>query len=428
MTAAKVILWGTQIGTVALPDDSKVAVFKYDRGFLESGIEVSPIVMPLDERTYSFAGLPMEAFHGLPGLLADALPDRFGNAVIDRWLAEQGREPASFNAVERLCYTGTRGMGALEFRPTLGPRYALSEKLNVDRLAQLASDILMQRESIHLDADADAMRQILQVGTSAGGARAKAVIAWNEQTNEIRSGQIDAGSGFGYWLIKFDGVRGNGDRDIKDPPVYTRIEYAYYLMAKAAGIEMSECRLYRENDLFHFMTKRFDREAQNGRKLHMQTLGALAHFDYNDPNSYSYEQAAMILRKLGLNSDSMEQLFRRMAFNVLAKNQDDHVKNISFLMDRSGRWSLAPAYDMTLSYLPGHRWLGAHQMSVNGKRSEITDKDLLSCGAGMDLFPAKCRRILQQIKAAVDDWDSYAAQAFLPRNATDQVKKLLEQT
>lgn len=426
MTTAKVILWGTQIGTVALPDDSNVAVFRYDRNFLSSGIEVSPIVMPLDERSYSFAGLPHDAFHGLPGLLADALPDRFGNAVINRWLAEQGRDPSSFNAVERLCYTGTRGMGALEFQPALGPKFVLSEKLNVDRLAQLASDILTQRESIRLDADANAMRQILQVGTSAGGARAKAVIAWNEQTNEIRSGQIDAGSGFGYWLIKFDGVRGNGDRDVKDAPVYTRIEYAYYLMAKAAGIEMEACRLYRENGLYHFMTKRFDREDQTGRKLHMQSLGALAHYDYNDPNSYSYEQAAMVLRKLGLNNDAMEQLYRRMVFNVLAKNQDDHVKNISFLMDRTGQWRLAPAYDMTLSYLPGHRWLGAHQMSVNGKRTEITEKDLMTCGAGMDLTTAKCRRIIQQAREAVSGWERFADQAFLPQKAEESVRKLLE--
>lgn len=198
-------------------------------------------------------------------------------------MVEQGREPSSFNAVERLCYTGTRGVGSLEFQPALSPKYDLSERQNVDRLDQLASDILTQRESICLDADANAMRQILQVGTSAGGARAKAVIAWNEQTNEIRSGQIDAGSGFGYWLIKFDGVRGNGDRDVKDAPVYTRIEYAYYLMAKAAGIEMEECCLYKENGLYHLMTKRFDREDRTGRKLHMQSLGALAHYDYNNP-------------------------------------------------------------------------------------------------------------------------------------------------
>ena len=426
MTTAEVILWGTRIGTVALPDDSNTAVFRYDRDFLASGIEVSPIVMPLALRTYSFAGLPEETFHGLPGLLADALPDRFGNAVIDRWLAEQGRDPASFNAVERLCYTGTRGMGALEFRPLLGPKHTLSEKLNVDRLAQLASAILTQRESVRLQADEDAMRQILQVGTSAGGARAKAVIAWNEQTDEIRSGQIDAGSGFSYWIIKFDGVHGNGDRDVRDAPVYTRIEYAYYLMARAAGIHMSECRLFQENGLYHFMTKRFDREEKTGGKLHMQTLGALAHYDYNDPHSYSYEQAALVMRKLRLTNEAMEQLFRRMAFNVFAKNQDDHVKNISFLMDRRGKWSLAPAYDMTLSFVPGHRWLGAHQMSVNGKRSEIADADLLAAGAVMDLSGAKCRRILEQTRQAISSWPSFAESAFLSDNAANQVEKLLK--
>lgn len=425
MTTAKVILWGTVIGSVAIPDDSNTAIFKYDRDFLDSGIEVSPIVMPLDERTYSFAGLSSESFHGLPGLLADALPDRFGNAVINRWLAEQGRDPASFNAVERLCYTGKRGMGALEFQPILGPKYDPSEKVNVDRLAQLASDILTQRESIRLDADEDSMRQILQVGTSAGGARAKAVIAWNEKTNEIRSGQIDAGTGFSYWLIKFDGVHGNGDRDVKDTLVYTRIEYAYHLMAQAAGIEMEECRLYQENGLYHFMTRRFDREQQTGRKIHMQTLGALAHFDYNDPNAYSYEQASMVIRQLGLDKAAMEQLYRRMVFNVLAKNQDDHVKNISFLMDRSGQWRLAPAYDLTLSFVPGHRWLGAHQMSISGKRSDVTEEDMTVCGLKMDLNASKCRRIIQQTKEAVAGWERFAEQAYLPNEAIKQTKDLL---
>lgn len=426
MTTAKVVLWGTQIGTVAIPDNSNIAIFKYDRDFLDSGIEVSPIVMPLDERTYSFAGLPAESFHGLPGLLADALPDRFGNAVINRWLAEQGRDPESFNAVERLCYTGKRGMGALEFQPILGPKFNPSEKVNVDRLAQLASDILTQRESIRLDADEDSMRQILQVGTSAGGARAKAVIAWNEQTNEIRSGQIDAGTGFSYWLIKFDGVHGNGDRDIKDATIYTRIEYAYHLMAKAAGIEMEECRLYQENGLYHFMTRRFDRDQQAGKKIHMQTLGALAHFDYNDPNAYSYEQASMVIRKLGLDKTAMEQLYRRMVFNVLAKNQDDHVKNISFLMDRSGEWRLAPAYDMTLSFAPGHRWIGAHQMSINGKRLDVTEEDMTECGAKMDLNAAKCKKIIQKTKDSIAEWEKFAEQAFLPNQAIKQTKALLE--
>ena len=249
MTFAEVMLWDRKIGTVALPDDGNIATFRYDRDFLGSGIELSPVTMPLSARQYSFAGLPYATFHGLPGLLADSLPDRFGNTIIDQWLARQGRDPSSFNAVERLCYTGKRGMGALEFRPALGPGYDRNDRIRVNELVRLASDILNRRSDMHVQADDSAMRQILQIGTSAGGARAKAIIAWNPETNDIRSGQIEAGQGYEYWLIKFDGVSKNGDHDLKDPPVYTRIEYAYYLMAKAAGINMSECRLFEENGL-----------------------------------------------------------------------------------------------------------------------------------------------------------------------------------
>ena len=257
MTFAEVILWDKKIGTVALPDDSNTAIFRYDRDFLGSGIEVSPIAMPLSTRQYSFAGLPYQTFHGLPGLLADSLPDRFGNAVIAQWLARQGRDVSSFNAVERLCYTGKRGMGALEFKPILGPKHDKNEQIQVDELVRLASDILNKRTDMQFSESDNVMKQILQIGTSAGGARAKAIIAWNPKTHDIRSGQIQAGQGYEYWLIKFDGVSKNGDHDLKDPPVYTRIEYAYYLMAVESGIKMNECRLYEENGLYHFMTKRF---------------------------------------------------------------------------------------------------------------------------------------------------------------------------
>lgn len=424
MTFAEVLLWGTKIGTVALADDSPVATFRYDRDFLSSGIEVSPLVMPLSTRQYSFAGLSQETFHGLPGLLADSLPDRFGNAVIDQWLAQQGRSSDSFNAVERLCYTGKRGMGALEFNPVLGPSNDNNEKLNVDSLVELASDILSKRNEFHITADDTAMQQILQIGTSAGGARAKAVIAWNEKTNDIRSGQIEAGKGYGYWIIKFDGVTKNGDHNLRDSQVYTRIEYAYYLMAKASGIAMNECRLYEENGLFHFMTKRFDREERTGRKLHMQTLGALAHYDYNEPTAYSYEMAASVLRRLRLSNVDMEQLCLRMIFNVLTKNNDDHVKNISFLMNRQGEWGLSPAYDLTLSYNPNNMWLKAHQMSVNGKRTDITEQDLLSCASAMDISQSKCREMIQRVEFALSCFSEFAETANIPRSEIDTVLKI----
>lgn len=425
MTFAEVILWDRKIGTVALPDDGNIATFRYDRDFLGSGIELSPVTMPLSARQYSFAGLTYATFHGLPGLLADSLPDRFGNTIIDQWLARQGRDPSSFNAVERLCYTGKRGMGALEFRPALGPDYDKNDRIRVNELVQLASDILNKRSDMHVQADDSAMRQILQIGVSAGGARAKAIIAWSPATNDIRSGQIEAGQGYEYWLIKFDGVSKNGDHDLKDPPVYTRIEYAYYLMAKAAGINMNECRLFEENGLYHFMTKRFDRENGTGRKLHMQTLGAIAHYDYNEPAAYSYEMAASVLRKMKLPQSDMEQLCLRMIFNVLTKNNDDHVKNISFLMNRKGEWSLSPAYDLTLSYNPENRWLKAHQMSVNGRRADITEDDILSCAAVMDIPRSKCRTMLERIKSAVSEFPRFAEQAHLTDTAAENVQRVI---
>ena len=427
MTFAEVTLWGTKIGTVALPDNGNIATFRYDRDFLGSGIELSPITMPLSTRQYSFAGLPYETFHGLPGLLADSLPDRFGNTIIDQWLARQGRAPASFNAVERLCYTGKRGMGALEFQPALGPGYDKNEQIRVNELVQLASDILNRRTDMHITADDTAMQQILQIGTSAGGARAKAIIAWNPETNDIRSGQIEAGQGYEYWLIKFDGVSKNGDHDVKDPPVYTRIEYAYYLMALACGVKMNECRLFEENGLYHFMTKRFDRENSTGRKLHMQTLGAIAHYDYNEPAAYSYEMAASVLRRMKLPQSDMEQLCLRMIFNVLTKNNDDHVKNISFLMNRKGQWSLSPAYDLTLSYKPDNRWLKSHQMSVNGKRTDITENDIFACAAVMDITKSKCKSMIERVRSAVSDFPKFAEQAKLLDATIKNVQQLIKQ-
>ncbi len=329
MTIAEVQLWGRTIGAVSLDDGAQAAAFQYDRDFVKSGIQVSPVVMPLSERVYAFPGLPRQAFHGLPGLLADSLPDKFGNALIDAWLAAQGRRPESFNAVERLCYTGARGMGALEFVPGLGPKPQHAGKIEIEALVRLASEILSKRDELHGSfaekSRKNALNDILRVGTSAGGARAKAVIAWNRTTNEVRSGQVAAGDGFEYWLLKFDGVTGNRDRELDDPKGFGVIEYAYALMARAAGITMSECRLLEENGRRHFMTRRFDRP-DGGGKLHMQSLGALAHFDFNRAGAYSCEQALLVIRQLGLPMEAMEEQFRRMAFNIIARNQDDHRK------------------------------------------------------------------------------------------------------
>ena len=333
MTLAEVKLWGRTIGAVSLEDGGRFTAFQYDPAFAGSGIEVSPITMPLGDRVFLFPDLPERTFHALPGLLADSLPDRFGTTLIDAWLSTQGRTPQSFNAVERLCYTGARGMGALEFVPALGPKPQPAKQIGIDALVKLASEILSQRKNLKTsfagNRRKNALNDILRVGTSAGGARAKAVIAWNPETNEVRSGQAVAEKGFGYWLLKFDGVTGNKDKELEDPKGYGAIEYAYSLMAKAAGLTMSECRLLEESGRRHFMSRRFDR-LEGGDKLHMQSLCALAHFDFNHAGAYSYEQALLTIRQLNLPMEAVEEQFRRMTFNIIARNQDDHVKNIAF--------------------------------------------------------------------------------------------------
>ena len=414
MIAAEVYLWGTRIGVVLQERVDAVPRFNYDRNFIRSGIQVSPLVMPLSDRVYSFPALNIETFRGLPGLLADSLPDKFGTKLIERYLMDQGRKISDFSSVERLCYVGNRGMGALEYVPDRNYVDAADRSVDINALVQLASDILAERKSVHVDGSGQLMKQIIKVGTSAGGARAKAVIAWNETTNDIRSGQIEAGKGYHYWLIKFDGVENNKDKgDKADGPAYTRIEYAYYLMAKAAGIAMKDCRLYIDNGNYHFMTKRFDREPDLGRKIHMQSLGAIAHYDFNMPGTHSYEQAADVIYRLGMGQKEVEQLFRRMVFNIAARNQDDHVKNISFLMDRNGIWSLAPAYDVTYAYDWTNHWLSRHQMSVNGKLDNITMNDVLSCGKRMNISKNKIRKITEEVNAAVGRWQMFAENAFL---------------
>jgi serine/threonine-protein kinase HipA len=424
---AKVQLWGRTIGAVSLEAGQDVVAFQYDAEFARSGIELSPLVMPLSDRVYTFPGLPRITFRGLPGLLADSLPDKFGNALIDAWLATQGRLPESFSAVDRLCYIGTRGMGALEFAPVLGPKPRKSSKLEIDALVRLAGEVLTHRSRLqghfHGAGQEKALRDILQVGTSAGGARAKAVIAWNRATNEVRSGQIVAGEGFDYWLLKFDGVEGNKDKELEDPKGYGAVEYAYHLMAKAAGILMSECRLLEENGRRHFMTRRFDRLA-GGEKLHMQSLGALAHFDFNQAGAYAYEQALLTIRQLKLPMAAVEEQFRRMVFNIVARNQDDHVKNIAFLMNKQGEWSLAPAFDVTYSCNPSGSWTATHQMTLNGKRDGFTLEDFEACATAALMKRGRAKQLIQQVEMAVKRWPEFAAEARLPGEWRDKIQKM----
>ncbi|QQR91349.1 MAG: type II toxin-antitoxin system HipA family toxin [Myxococcales bacterium] len=413
-SVARVKLWGRTIGAVLLEDGKRTAAFEYDKDFAQSGIEIAPLTMPLSHQIYRFPELDHGTFLGLPGMLADALPDKFGNAVIDVWLAQQGRSKESFNAIERLCYTGRRGTGALEFEPAIGPSKNEARTLKVDALVALASEILSKREAFRVsfseDSKEQALKDMLLVGSSAGGARAKALIAWNPRTNEVRSGQLPAQGGFEYWILKFDGVRRNRDKELDDPVGFGAIEYAYHQMAKAAGIQMSPCRLLEEHGRRHFMTKRFDR-LDSGGKLHMQSLCALAHYDFNRAGAHSYEQVFMVLRRLGLNMDSQEEQFRRMCFNVVARNQDDHVKNIAFLMDKTGTWSLSPAFDLTFSYDPTGAWTAQHQMSLNEKRDHFERSDFKAIGNHAGLKRGRAEQILDEVIDAASHWPKFAKQA-----------------
>ncbi len=427
VVSADVLLWGSVAGALYWDSARSLGYFEYAPAFLGAPVEIAPLTMPRSAGIFSFPELPRQTFKGLPGLLADSLPDKFGNAVIDRWLAERGRLPESFTPVERLCYIGSRGMGALEFRPALKEGTDGSSPLDLAELVQLANRVLSDRSSLRTrlqDGGPSELDAILSVGASAGGARAKAVVAWNRTSGELRSGQSQAPSPFEYWILKFDGVTGNADKELGDPRGFGRLEYAYHLMARAARIDMTECRLLKEGGRAHFMTKRFDR-TEAGGKIHMQSLCAIAHYDFNLAGAYGYEQAFMTVKRLRMDAlaekTALEQLFRRMAFNLMARNQDDHTKNIAFLMDRSGAWRLAPAYDLTFAYNPAGAWTSSHQMTVNGKRDGFTVDDLLAAAAAADLRPPRAKSIIAEVAAAVSDWPLSASEAGVPKAWTEAV-------
>lgn len=411
---ARVLLWGSVIGAVTWLEDREVGVFQYSPDFLGSGIQLAPLMMPLGEFPYEFPALARNTFKGLPGLIADSLPDKFGNAIIDAWLAAQGRTAVSFHPVERLCYIGSRGMGALEFEPAaLGPPTS-TNAVEVAKLVDLANQILDERASlggVFTDGDdREVIEDILRVGTSAGGARAKAIFAWNPETNEFRSGQVDVEAGFEHWLMKFDGISNNRDKELADPTGYGKIEYAYHLMAVEAGIKMAPCRLHHEGGRSHFMTKRFDRSA-NGGKRHMQSLDAIAHYDYNQPASYSYEQAIQVIRRLGLPREDLDQQVLRAMFNVVVRNHDDHVKNIAFLMNRRGKWRLSPAFDIAYAWDPRGEWTSRHQMSVNGKRDEFERKDLIALANAAGIKKARANEMVDRAIETVRRWPDFAEKA-----------------
>jgi serine/threonine-protein kinase HipA len=423
---ALVKLWGNNVGAVSWLAHGNYAVFEFEPAFLQAGLDISPIHMAIadaraGEALYSFPELSRRTFLGLPGLLADSLPDKFGNRIIESWLVRNGRQPDSFSPVERLCYTGRRAMGALEFLPSMNRQVDRPVPVEIAELVNLAQSVMSQHMFLDVEIsgsdkeNAEAILDILRVGTSAGGARPKAVIAINKQ-GKVLSGQTDAPKGYDYWVLKFDGV---SDLELGEPKGYGRIEYAYYLMAKSAGIEMAPCRLLEENGRAHFLTRRFDRP--DGDKIHMQSLCGLAHYDFNQPGAYSYEQVFFVMRKLRLTKAEAVQQYRRMVFNVIARNQDDHTKNIAFLMDRTGQWRLSPAFDVIYAHNPAGLWTNQHQMSINGKRDYFTRKDLITVGESIAI--SKPARIIEQVLIAVKDWPRYADQAGLKQQIQKEIAR-----
>ncbi len=406
--SVEVSLWGSSIGVAF--ERNGIVYFQYDPSFVDSQIEVSPFNMPLSNAVYSFPQLrTIDAFKGLPGLLADSLPDRFGNEIIKQWLISQGRSDTSFTPLEYLCYIGMRGMGALEYKPSNGP-VLNDDILDITEISQLANQIVQNKSGVILNADDATKAQMIEIGSSVGGARSKATVAWNRKTKEIRSGQLNIGKDYEYWIVKFD--------DGKD---HTPVEFAYYLMAKDLEINMKESFLLEKDGLRHFATKRFDRTEKG--KLHMQTLGALLHLDYNIPNLCSYERYVNAAKKLGCEYNDIEQIFKRMVFSHKALNYDDHVKNFSFLMNKDGKWQLSPAYDLTYAYVPNNRWISRHQMSINGKTEDITDGDLLLFGAGIGIPRLKCKEIVEKTRSVVCEWRKYARIAGVGEEKTEQIMK-----
>ena len=419
-------LWGQMVGSLVWDSITQMAVFEYDNAFRRNGLEIAPLTMPLSlgNRPFSFPANRTDCFKGLPGLIADALPDKFGNQIITEWFTRQGLPVGEITPLERLCYVGQRAMGALEFEPSKASALLNeSTEIYIDELTRLAEDIFTKREAFQerMFQEDKTILDILRVGTSAGGAKPKAIIAYNAQTNEVRSGQVKAPEGFHYWLLKFDGVTYSEHGSVmENPKGIGNVEYAYYKMAQACGINMTECRLLDEGNNHHFMTRRFDR-TNNGEKIHMQTVAGLAHLDRDQ--RHSYEEVFGVIRKMNLPMDASQQLFRRMVFNVVARNNDDHTKNFSFLMDRNGKWQLAPAYDLCYSYKPGGRWIGQHQLSLNGKQDEFTRKDIQTVGENMGI--RRCNEMIDEVVDAVSHWNTIARDCGVRESHIAEVEKNL---
>ncbi len=420
-------IWDKDVGAAIWDDDKQLAIFEFSKEFVKQDIDLAPLMMPLEsavmgKRIYSFPNLNPETFKKLPGLLSDSLPDTFGNALIDLWLSRNGRSKNEFTPIERLCYVGNKAMGALEFKPMINPSREV-EDIQLGELVEIASEIMKQKESLDTSFKTNktkALEQIITVGTSAGGMRPKAVIAIHNEDNRIVSGNLDLNDEYQHWLLKFDGIQ---DNVLGDPKGYGAIEYVYHLLAIDCGIEMTECRLLNESERSHFMTKRFDRV--DGQKIHMQTLSGIAHFDFNNIGSSSYEQLFQVMRKLKLGNDQLEQMYRRMIFNVVARNQDDHTKNTSFILPENDEWRLAPAYDITYSYnpLPG-RNTSLHQMSINGKRKDFLKEDLLKIAK--DNRIKRPEEILENVISSVSNWKMKAKEYDISKEKINEIDSNLK--
>lgn len=428
---AEVWLWDKMVGALAWSPDNRIASFEYTPEWIETGVQIAPLHMPCHAQgssVFQFPRLNPATYKGLPACFADTLPDDFGNAVINAWLARTGRDPQSFNPVERLLYSGKRGMGALEYAPALRRVKSANDKLELESLIQLAQQVLDQRSgasSLHKPGNDD-LTAILQVGTSAGGARAKALVAINQTRTEIRSGQVDAPEGFEHYLLKFDGVveHGNQRETFGDPQGFGRMEYAYYLMARDVGINISSCELLVDGPRAHFLTQRFDRIGNH--KLHYQSLCAMDHADFKQPGFYSYEQLFAVARQLRLSRIDAVEIYRRMVFNVIARNHDDHSKNFGFLLPGPrNNWQLAPAFDIAYSYKPGSPWVNTHQLSVNGKRDHFSMEDLLDVAKLISNFTKEAKAIIQQVLDVVGQWDTYAEQTQVRPEFAHEIKQNL---
>ena len=419
MAVIKIKLWENTVGAVAWDQPQNHGVIEFSEDFIKKGLDLAPITMPYEDllrgqRIFAFPTLNIETFEGLPGLLADALPDAFGNTVLRAWLRSQNRNAESLTPLEKLSYVGKRAMGALEFEPETETPEA-EEQIEVSRLLDLTNKVLEDKEGVSLDLNADeerAMASLIRIGSSAGGQRPKAIIGYNPETKEIKSGQVPLPKGFQYYMLKFDGVK---DDKLSNPQGYGRLELAYHHMALDCEIQMQPCTLLEENGRAHFMTLRFDRTPE-GEKIHMQTLCAISHFDFNLAGGYSYEDAFEEMRALGLSYPELDQLYKRMVFNVIARNQDDHTKNISFLMDKNGAWQLSPAYDITWNYNPRGEWTNVHQMSINQKRDNFIMNDLVEVAQRQGIKNYK--ETIDQILDTVSRWQYFARETGVQKDMT----------